>query len=183
MADASADGPMMVRLASPRATRPISRVLKGRPDVLLIHIAPSLVDDVIQESYDLDPASVSLLPRLAVSDQAISQLGRLLLAEFEAEAPGVGLMADSLGRALVLNLLRRHSNLAPQAPEKHFSIGSGRLQRVVEHMHTHLDEDLTLGPARGTERIEPIAIHTRVPRGHGSAAPSLPHRSPGRAGP
>ena len=58
---------------------PKIRNLKGRPDFLLIHIAPALVGEVAVEVYDRDPACVAVLDRLAVLDPSLDQLGRLLL--------------------------------------------------------------------------------------------------------
>ncbi len=120
------------------------RTLKGRSDVVLIHIAPALVRDVAEQAYDVDPALPILLPHLAVNDDVLNHIGRLLLAEAEAGAPGSGLMADTLGTALALNMLRRHSNLCSMQPEKTFSLGPGRLRRVIEHMRAHMDERLSL---------------------------------------
>ncbi len=182
-------GPVLIQEDSPRgsherrwsgdgqisltpAGRPVSRTLMGRPDVLLIHIAPELVCQVAKEAYDLDPASVALVPRLAVPDEALNRLGRLLLAEVEAGAPGTGLMADLLGRALALNLLRCHSNLAPLPPEKPSSLVGGRLRRVIEHMRTHVDEALPLAQLAGMGGLSPSQF-ARVFR---EATGQPPHR-------
>src|SRR6202041_991254 len=75
------------------AGRPAARTLKGRTDVLLIHIAPELVNKMAADIYGCEPGSVSLLPRLAVRDEMLSYLGRALQAEAETGAPGTNVMA------------------------------------------------------------------------------------------
>ena len=123
---------------------PKARDIKGRPDFLLIHIAPALVDEVVMEAYDRDPAGVTLLDRLAVPDEILERLGRLLLAEAENVVAGGALAAESLTRALVVNLLRRHSSLAPQASFESRSIPKGRLLQVLDYMRANLTDSLPL---------------------------------------
>ena len=55
------------------AGRPAARTLKGRTDVLLIHIASELVNKMAADIYGCEPESVSLLPRLAVREAATRQ--------------------------------------------------------------------------------------------------------------
>ena len=130
------------------ACLPVTRSTKGRVDVMHIYIAPTLVEEVAAEAYGADPARVHLFERVAVFDEALNQLGRLLLAEAEAHAPGGRLVADTLARALAVHLLRRHSSLAPEAPDASKRPSSAmpgwRLRRVVEHMHANLTENLSL---------------------------------------
>ena len=124
--------------------RPVKRTLKGRSDVVLIHLASDLIDKVALEEFDVDPAELSLIRRLAVSDKVLDNLGLLFLAEAEVGAPGTGLMADTLGTAIALNILRRHSSVASMPSEPNHALPRARLQRVIEYMRNHLDERLTL---------------------------------------
>ena len=125
---------------------PIARSIKSQTDALLVHIASALVDEVVAEAYGLDPACVCLVERLAMPDESLDRLGRLLLAEAEAQAPGGRLVADMLARALAVHLLRRHSSLAPRLPDMpgKEAMPDRRMRRVIEHMHAHLAEDLSL---------------------------------------
>jgi AraC family transcriptional regulator len=125
------------------AGRPAARTLKGRTDVLLIHIAPELVNKMAADIYGCEPGSVSLLPRLAVRDEMLSYLGRALQAEAETGAPGTNVMATSLSRAFALQLLRNHSSLAEPEPERAQGLPGGRLRRVIDYMCSHLDETLS----------------------------------------
>jgi AraC family transcriptional regulator len=129
------------------AGHPAARTLKGRTDVLLIHIAPELVNAMAADIYGCEPGSLSLLPRLAVRDEMLSYLGRALQAEAETGAPGTSVMATSLSRAIALQVLRNHSSLAepePEETERAQGLPGGRLRRVIDHMRSHLDETLSL---------------------------------------
>lgn len=123
---------------------PASYVLKGRPDLVLMHISCALVDEVAQEICERDPARISLVQDFGRADRALDSIGRLLLAEAEARAPGGRLLADAMARALAVHLLRRYSSLAPRAPDAPAAMPAGRLKRVVEHMRSNLAEDLPL---------------------------------------
>ena len=135
-------GPGQVSLTP--AGQPVRRVLKGRPDVVLLHLAPGLLRAVAEEMFDRDPALVMLGARLAASDGTADRLVRLLLAEAETPATATRLMTDTLARALAVHLLRCHSSLSPQGRDPAAGISGVRLRRVVEHMRAHLNEALPL---------------------------------------
>jgi AraC family transcriptional regulator len=126
------------------AGHPAARTLKGRTDVLLIHIASELVNAMAQDIYGCDPGSVSLLPRLAVRDEMLSYLGHALQAEAETGAPGTSVMANSLSRGIALQLLRNHSSLAEPEPERAPGLPGGRLRQIINYMRAHLDKKLSL---------------------------------------
>ena len=131
------------------AGQSVTRVLNGRPEVLVIHLAATLLGEVAEAVYGTDPALASLLPRLASFDRNIEALGRLLLAEAEAGDPGSCLVADMLARAITVRLLRDHSNLSARRPQRPAAMPDGRLRRVIEHMHAHMEETLTLARLAG----------------------------------
>ena len=93
-------GPGQVSLTP--AGQPIRLILKGRPDVALLYLAPELLHATAEEVFGLDADRVSLVPRLAEPDETADRLIRLLLAEAEAPGPGTLLMTETLGRALPL---------------------------------------------------------------------------------
>lgn len=120
------------------------RFMKGPSAVLTIHISPALVDEVYEEVFDRDPGRLALSSPLATADPTIQRIGPLLEAEAANGGPGTGLMAETLGRALALHVLRHHSNVASRLAEKPCAFPIGRLRRVIDHMRAHLDEDLPL---------------------------------------
>ena len=135
-------GPGQVTLTP--AGQPVRRILKGRPDVVLLHLAPELLQAVAQEMYGEASGPVQLLHRFAHSDPMADQLVRLLLAEAETPGPSSSLMTESLGRALVIHLLRRHSSLAEAPSTRPPPNPAPRVGRVVDQMRRCLDQELPL---------------------------------------
>lgn len=76
------------------------------------------------------------------------------------------------GRAIALHLLRRHSNLAPATPEPSYKLASGRLRRVLDYMHAHLKEDLSLAELAGLSGLGP----SQFARGFRETTGRAPHR-------
>ena len=123
---------------------PVRRVVMGRPDVVLVHLARELVAEAATGGFDIDPARIELVPDFATPDEKADQIVRMLLAEAEARGHGTRLMTELLGRALAVHLIRYHSNLAPRTPEVASHGHASRILRVMDFMRTHLDEDLSL---------------------------------------
>ena len=139
------------------AGMPVTKVVKGQPNLLLLHIDPSSVDQVVSE-LELDPARVSLVPCLCVPDGLLDRVGRLLLTEAEATSDGLGsqLLAETLARSLVLHLVRRFSSLAPQGRSDPGEVMVGwRLRRTIEYMHANLSESLPLAELAAVSGLSP----------------------------
>ncbi len=122
----------------------VTRLLKGRPDVLLVHLPDQLIKEIGSEIWDVDPAGVTLLQCLAEPDEHVSQIGRALQAEVHSPSRGTSLMTECLGRAMTLNLLRNYSPLSVRPEPKPVEMGTGRLNRVLNYMHEHLADQITL---------------------------------------
>ncbi|MFM0741364.1 AraC family transcriptional regulator [Paraburkholderia xenovorans] len=126
------------------AGQPVSRLLKGRSNVILIHIAPDKVRAVAKSVYADDANHVALVPRLAVPDENVEQLGRLLLSEAETRDPGAAFVANMLASSLAVHLLRYHSTQASGGAQRLASPPGGRFRQIIEHMQAHLEDTLPL---------------------------------------
>jgi AraC family transcriptional regulator len=153
------------------AGQAITRGLKGRPDVLLIHLPPDLVRELAEE-IDLGAAKAEFVPRLAMADQVVDRIGRLILDEILGEAVGGGLMAETLTRALVIHLLRNHSTVANCRPDAPICLVGGKLRRVIEFMQTHIDESLPLQQLASLSGLSP----SHFTRAFRAAMGKPPHR-------
>ena len=162
-------GPGQVTLTP--AGQPVRRILKGRPDVVLLHLAPELLHDVAREIYGQEAGSAPLVRCLAVPDQAADQLVRLLLAEAESPRLASSLMIESLGRALVIHLLRAHSELAAR-PVQHADRPARRIQRVIDQMRSCVEDDLSLGQLAETGGLS----RSQLVRAFRDATGVPPHR-------
>ena len=137
------------------AGQPVHRVLKGRPDVVLLHLAPELLHDVAREIYGRDTGPVELVRCLAMPDPKADQLIRLLLAEAETPGPSSSLMIENLGRALTIHLLRFHSSLSGSRPVPVAHSPVPRMQRVIAQMRSCLDQDLKLAELAASAGLSP----------------------------
>lgn len=137
------------------AGQPVHRVLKGRPDVVLLHLAPELLQGVARELYGRDAGPVELVRRLATPDPRADQLLRLLLAEAETPGPSSSLMTGSLGRALIIHLLRFHSSLSGSLPVPTARCPAPRMQRVIAQMRSCLDQDMKLSGLAASAGLSP----------------------------
>ena len=154
------------------AGQPVHRILKGRPEVVLVHLAPELLAGVADELFGLSRAEVSLVPSFGVPDDTADRIVRLLLAEAEASVPGTSLMTDTLARALVIHLLRCHSNVVSRTPEPPAAISVARFQRVIDYMRAHIDEALPLEQLAVVSGLSP----SQFVRAFRDASGQPPHR-------
>ena len=150
---------------------PLDHALKTRSDMLLIHLSPRLVSTLAHEAFGA--AQAELRPRLAVRDETLHQVARLLLKEVEAGPSSDSiLMAAHLGRTLAMGLLRRHSTLSESGAEELPALPQDRVGRVIEHMRAHLDQPLPLA------RLAAVAglSHTHFAHAFRYATGQPPHR-------
>ena len=154
------------------AGAPIHRALKGRPDVVLVHVPSDRLRTVARRAFEIDPSRVALTPTLSTPDDTADHLIRLMLREAEAPGPGASSIVDALTRALLVHVLRDHSNLAPQRPERPSLLSPGRMQRVIQHMRSHLDRPLPLAELASLGGLSP----SRLTRAFRQATGQPPHR-------
>ena len=155
------------------AGQPVHRSFLGRPEVVLVHLAPRLLQEVAQDfdGRDLDEASIAR--RFATPDATADHLVRLLLSEAEAPGPATSLMADTLARALTIHLLRFHHS--PGSRPVHDPLNTfppPRLHRAVDLMRSSLAEDLTLGQLAASAGVSP----SHFARSFKQAMGQPPHR-------
>ena len=160
------------RMSLAPAGRPVTRVITGKSDILIMHLRPSIVAEVVETVFDRDASGVQLQPRYAQQDRQVDWISRLLLAEAEAEAPGSTLAADMLARSLALQLVRSHSNLSPQVVRQAPAITGVRLRRVIEFMRVHLAEEMPLAKLAGISGLS----QTQFARAFRQAVGEPPHR-------
>ena len=151
---------------------PVRRVLRGKPDLVVVHFDSAELREIAVEVFEADPASITLQSRVGVPDETADRFSRLLLAEAESTMPGMPLMVDGLSRALMLHMLRHYSNLSPQTPAVRASMSPGRVRQVTEHMRAHMDEDLPLSQLAHISGLSP----TRFVRAFRDATGRPPHR-------
>ena len=154
------------------AGRPVRRELKGKADVVLLHIPPAKLRETAAETFGADPTRVQLTPTIAVTDETSALLVRLLLQEADSPQAGLPLMVGSLISALMVHMLRHHSSFSPLRTEPPDGISAGRVRRVVDHMRAHLDQRLSLADLARLGGLSP----SRFVRAFHRATGDPPHR-------
>jgi AraC family transcriptional regulator len=87
---------------------------------------------------------VKLLPLINPSDPLIHSIGLTLKAELESGGIGGRLYIDAMTTALMAHLLRYYSAHKNSLPIVVGGLSKRCLQQVMEYIHEHLDQDLTL---------------------------------------
>lgn len=130
---------------------PFSARADGANDFITIHLDSALLARAGWES--INPDRVDLIPQLKIHDSNISQLGRMLLNEAEANAAASALCAESLATVLSVHLLRNYSRV--KVGERRGGLPPYRRKRVIEYLHAHLDTDITLTELAAVADISP----------------------------
>ncbi len=137
------------------AGRPIRCTIKGKHDIVVVHVATDLMADVAFTVYGVAVHNIALIPRLAIADVCVDGLCRALLTEAERGGPGTGYVADKLARSLVTHLFRCHSDASRRSPRPPPSSPSVRLRRVIDFMAIHVDEAMPLSKLAAISGLSP----------------------------
>ena len=154
------------------AGQAVQRELKGRTDVAVIHIEPTLVSEVAHAVYGAPETNLCLHPRFAVYDGCVEIVGKLLMSEAETGDPGNVLAADMLARSLTVRLLRCHSSLGNRVPEPPPRLPNRRVKRVIDYMQAHIGETLPLARLAELSGLSP----SHFARAFRDATGEPPHR-------
>lgn len=149
-------------------------VYTGRPAAGDVVICPAFLPTLVRWERPFEAVSVRLSTGLIdrVAGRAGLGAGRLRpaamrrdrfagevalkLAE-EAERDGCGrqLLAESLGTALAVHLLREYGGEGPRPERRAVGLPDGTLRRVTDHIEGHLDGDLSVGRLAAVAGLSP----------------------------
>jgi AraC family transcriptional regulator len=122
-------------------------------DTLNIYLEPGLVMRVAAETFDLDPARLTVPP---LNGLDLPHLRTAMLAvdgELLAGGAGGPLVAESLANVLAVRLIRQM--LTPRGPARgrDGTLPRGRLRAVVEYIEEHLDAGPSLEQMAAVARV------------------------------
>ena len=135
---------------------------------------PSLADTARRE-FDIDPDKVRLRYERGFRDSLIEGIGRAIRAEMLDPTPAGNTLVETLGSALGVHLLQRHSNLTSAAsslPAARGALDPGRLERVRDFIEANLGEDLTIEALANEACLSPF----HFARAFKAATGMAPHR-------
>ena len=147
-----------------------------RYTVLHVYLPHRIVEEVARESYAAAAnQSIWLIDPMCAPDPDIEAICRALVREMEHPDRCVGLMFDVLMQALVIRLLRRHSNISNSLTLTTKSIISPRdwrLRRAIDYLEAHLGDDVSLGELAGVAGLSTTRLTSLFRDGTGES----PHR-------
>ncbi|NDJ18550.1 AraC family transcriptional regulator [Myxacorys almedinensis] len=109
---------------------------------ILLAFEPELLTRQIADTTDVN--FVELLPLISPSDPLIYSIGLALKTELESGGLGGRLYVDAMTIALMAHLLRHYSVQNYLAPTVVNGLPKHLLKQVVDYIHDHLDQELTL---------------------------------------
>ncbi|WP_416670631.1 helix-turn-helix transcriptional regulator [Egbenema bharatensis] len=116
---------------------------------------------------------IELLPHSIAPDPLIHHIGLALKNEFESERSGGQLYIDSLMTTLFMHLLRHYSQQTgrPPALSEKYSRGlsARNLQQVVDYIHHHLSQDLSLAELAALVHLSPSYFASQFKQATGLA--------------
>jgi AraC family transcriptional regulator len=121
---------------------------------LHICLKPELIDQVTEAS-EINTGRFDLVNCFGKQDLHLYQIAMLLLAELQSGSIMGRLYVESLTQALVIHLLRHYSSVTQTITSENRSLTRTQLQRVIDYIHTHLDQDLSLEQIAQVINISP----------------------------
>ncbi len=119
--------------------------------VMFFGFDPLLFAQAIHEEID----RVELLPQFALNDPLVHQLGLSLKTILERDGTASRLYAESLSNALMVHVLQHYSSPRLSLREYTHGLSQFRLRHVVDYIHAHLDQDLSLSELSAIAQMSP----------------------------
>ena len=136
----------------------------GPTTILVVRLSPALIHTAAQ-AMNLDIERIEIIPQMQLRDERIEHIAWALKAELESDEPHDRVYAEGLGLALAAHVLRSYSNCKAAPPAERFS--KRRLARVVEYIHEHLGDNLTLAELAAVAGISPTHLKNEFKRATG----------------
>lgn len=134
---------------------------------LHIRLQPKLIEQVAEAS-NLDIA-YTLSNRVTKQDLSLQHIAMLLLTELRSSGLMGQMYVESLTQALVIHLLRDYSDPAQTVATQNRSLTHVQLQRVIDYIHTYLDQKLSLAELARVVNVSPNYFATLFKHSIGSS--------------
>ena len=152
---------------------PVHRRFHAATEVLLLHLDPGFIGDVIEDAYEVDARQVEFVPCFSTPDAILDQLAKLLAAEAAHPLdPAHPSMVDALERAIAIAVLRGHSTLGGPAPRDQLRTAPARIRRVLDYVREDTSGAPTLKQMASIAGLSP----THFGRAFRAATGMPPHK-------
>ena len=153
--------------------KPVQRRFQAGTEVLLLHLNPGFIDDVIEDAYEADTRRVELVPCFSTPDPTLDQLAKLLAAEAgKPMDPAHPAMVEALERAIAITVLRGHSTLGRPAPPDPIRTAPAKIRRVLDYVRGETSSAPTLNEMASVAGLSP----THFGRAFRAATGMPPHK-------
>ena len=104
----------------------------------------------------IDPDRMELMLRVAIDEPLLRQIALSLKAEAESGAAGGRCYGETLANALAVHLVTRFATAPVQLRDGARGLARYQLDRVMEFVHAHLAEDISLDSLAGAAGLSPF---------------------------
>jgi len=118
--------------------------VRGNPDILLLYLRSSMVEELVADSYGEVAADVSIIPRTAFVDPTLEQLALTVLDGLSGRRHVADAIIDAMANAMAARLVSDHMQIGTSSAEARFPQTGTRMQRLLSHIDAAPDDELTL---------------------------------------
>lgn len=122
-------------------------------DELHIFLDPTILDEVAQE---IGGHCFELIDGVAIIEPGIREISMQLLAEIEHPGMGTRLFADTMARALALQLIRRRSTARFVGAPRQILMTTRQLRAATDYIESNLGQDLSLENLSAAPAMSPF---------------------------
>ncbi len=127
----------------------------GEAEILVLRIAPSLVESIAAREGRPSAQQVELVVQSGIRDVQIEHLGARFLEELKAGGAASPTCVQSLVNLLAINLLRRYSSGRHPAVDASSKLAWHKLRQATDYINKNLRDDLSLGKISETLCMSP----------------------------
>lgn len=127
----------------------------GETEILVLRIAPSLVESIAAKETRQPAGRVELVVQSGIRDAQIEHLGARFLEELKAGGLASRTCVQSLANLLAVNLLRHYSTARDPAADSSSKLAWHKLRQATDYINKNLRDDLSLGKISETLCMSP----------------------------
>jgi AraC family transcriptional regulator len=116
-------------------------------DTTHLYLRRSILDEVAGGLYRGDPTRIDLIPRMAILDPILGEIGHSVRAALDDDPQTSGLYVEHMMRAIAAHLIRMHSDADKNATmpvSLNAGLSASQLAKAREMIEDHLTARLTL---------------------------------------
>lgn len=117
---------------------------EGPIDFAHVYLSTEKLREIAVQTFDRDGRDLEFTQLLGANDELVRALMAELMSAAEAESQPPELYWDAMMSALMLRLIREHSNLGAAASRARHTLSQRRLRRVLDYVEASLSKPVRL---------------------------------------